>query len=99
VFYPAGHRTELVERPAQSDGGSVRHATIGGPQSADPAAHGWVDDASASFAADSKPHQACGDGSSGTGARTARSLLGQPRIHCLAAEPDVIERQGAEAEL
>ena len=46
-----------------------------------------------------KPTKSGGGGRAGTGARTGGALLEQPRIHGLAAEPDVVERQRAEAEL
>ena len=35
----------------------------------------------------------------GPGARSRRALLEQPRVHRLAAEPDVVERERAERQL
>ena len=46
-----------------------------------------------------KPTSAAAVGGAGAGARARRAFVEQPRVHRLAAEPDVVERERAEAEL
>ena len=58
-----------------------------------------TDDAAAGLAADREADQPRGRRRAGTGARSRRAFLEQPRIHRLAAEPDVVERQRAQAQL
>ena len=98
VFDAASHGAELVERPAEGHRAGARHAAVGGPQSGDAAAHGGTDDAASGLTADREGHQAGGSGGSGTGAGAGRAFFQQPRVHGLAAEPDVVERQRAHAQ-
>ena len=72
---------------------------IGGAQAGDAAAHGRTDDAAFGFTADSEAHKPCSGGRARAGARTGRAFFQQPRIHGLAAKPDVVERQRAQAQL
>ena len=51
------------------------------------------------FAADGEAHQSGGGCGARTGARSGRAFFQEPRIHGLAAEPNVVERQRAEAQL
>ena len=70
-----------------------------GRKAVDAAAHGRIDDAATRFAADGEAHQSRGGSGAGTGARSGRPFFQQPRIHGLAAEPNIVERQRAEAQL
>src|SRR6185437_1503243 len=56
------------------------------------AAQARTHDAALGFAADRKTDEARGRRGARTGARPGCAFLEQPRIHRLAAEPDVIER-------
>jgi hypothetical protein len=58
-----------------------------------------ADDAAAGLAADRETHQPGAGGRARTGARSRRAFFEQPGIHGLAAEPDVVERQRAQAQL
>ena len=98
VLDAARHRAQLVERPAQRHGAGARHAAVGGPQSGDAAAHRGADDAASGLAADREADQPGGGRRAGTGARARCAFFQQPRIHGLAAEPDVVERQRAQAQ-
>ena len=99
ILDSARHRAELVERPAQRHRTGARHATKRGAQAGDPAAHRGADDAATGFAADRKRHQAGCGGRTRTCARTGGALLQQPRVHGLATEPDIVQRQCAQAQL
>ena len=99
VFDAARHGAEFVERPAQRHRAVARDAAVGGAQSGDAAAHAGADDAAAGLAADGETDQARGGGCARSGARAGRAFFEQPRIHGLAAEPNIVERQRAEAEL
>ena len=99
VFDAAGHGAEFVERPAEGHGAGAGHAAVGGAQAGDAAAHGGADDAAAGFAADGEADQAGGGGGAGAGAGAGGAFFEQPGVHGLAAEPDVVERERAEAEL
>ena len=99
VLHAARHRAELVERPAQRHRAAARHSAERRTQTGDAAAHRWRDDAAAGLAADRESDESRGRRRAGTGARARRAFLEQPRIHRLTAEPDVVERERAEAEL
>src|SRR5579883_2477184 len=98
VFDAAGHGTELVEGPAERHCAGARDTAIGGTQAGDATAHAGRDDAAAGFAANGKADEASGGGGTGAGAGARSAFFEQPGIHGLPAEPDVIEREGAEAE-
>ncbi len=99
VLDGAGHRTELVKRPAERHRAGARHASIRGPQSGDSAAHAGADDAAAGLAANREADESSRRGRPRPGAGARRSFLQQPRVHRLSPEPDVIQCQRAEAEL
>src|ERR1035437_7448736 len=73
-------------------------APVRGPRPCDAAAQGGADDPAFGLAADGKGHQAGRDGGPGTGAGTGCAFFGQPRVHGLATEPDVVERQRPHAQ-
>ena len=98
VLDGAGHRAKLVEGPAQSHGAGARNAAVSGTQPGDAATHTGADDASAGLAADREAHQSCGRGGAWASARTGGAFFEQPWIHGLPTKPNVIEREGAEAE-
>ena len=93
------HRPELVERPAQRHRAGARHAAERRTQAGHAAPHRGRDDAAAGFAADRKGDERRRGRGAGPGARSRRAFLEQPRVHRLAAEPDVVERERAEREL
>src|SRR5437667_4231235 len=95
----ARHGAELIERPAESHGAGARHAAVGGPQSGDAATHARADDAAAGFAANRETDQPRRSGGAGAGAGTGGAFLEEPGVHGLSAEPNIVERQGAQAEL
>ena len=99
VFDIARHGAEFVERPAQRHGAGARHAAVGWAQASDAAAHRGADDAAAGLASDREANQSGSGGRTGTCTRTGRAFFQQPRIHGLAAKPDVVERESAEAQL
>jgi len=99
VFDGAGHGAELVERPAEGHGAGAGDAAKGGAEAGDAAAHGGTDDGAAGFGADGEADQPCGGGGSRTRRGTRRAFDGEPGVHGLAAEPDVVEGEGAEGEL
>ena len=94
----AGHRAELVERPAQCHRAGAGHASKRRPQSGNAAPHRRRDDAAAGFAADREADQSGRGRGARTRARSGRAFLEQPRVHRLPAEPDVVERQRAQAQ-
>ena len=59
----------------------------------------WTYDAALCFAADTQSDEARGGGCARTGALSRSSLFHEAWIHGLPAEPDVIERERAHAEL
>ena len=93
------HGAKLVERPAERHRPRARHATVCGAQAGNATAHGGTHNAPAGFAADGKGDEAGRRRGTGPGARAGRAFLEKPRVHGLAAEPDVIERERAKAEL
>ena len=99
VFDAAGHGAELVERPAEGHGAGARDAAEGGAESGDAAAHAGADDAAAGFAADAEADECGSGGGAGSSARAGGAFFEEPGVHGLAAEPDVVEGEGAEAEL
>ena len=76
-----------------------RHASVSGPQSRDAATHRRTHDTALRLAPDGETHQSRGSCGARSSARTRRSFLEQPRIHGLPAEPDIVERQRAQAQL
>ena len=70
-----------------------------GRRPGDAAAHRRRDDAAAGFAADREADQPGRRRRARAGARSRRALFEQPRVHRLAAEPDVVERERAQAQL
>ena len=58
-----------------------------------------LDDAASGFAADGEADEAGGGGGAGAGARAGGAFFEEPGVHGLAAEPDVVERECADAEL
>src|ERR1700761_4244245 len=99
VLNRTGHGAELIEGPAERHGPGARHTAEGGAQAGNTAAHGRTDDGAAGLAADGEADETCGGGGAWPRARTGGAFLEQPRIHGLAAEPDVIERKRAKREL
>src|SRR5580704_2887252 len=97
VFDRTSHGPKFVEGPTQRHGAGARYTTIGGTQASHAAAHAGADDAAAGFATDRKRHQSRGSGSARASATAGRSLFEKPGVHRLAAEPDVVESQRAEA--
>ena len=75
------------------------HAAEGRAQAGGAAAHARVDDAALGLAADGEGDQSGSRGRGRTGTGAARAFLGNPGILGLSAEPHVVERQRAEAEL
>src|SRR5262249_48314349 len=75
------------------------NAAIGRTQAIHSAAHARCHDAASGLAADTEADQSRGGRSarSGTGARSA--FVEIPRIHCLTAEPNVVQCQSTETEL
>src|SRR5216683_181295 len=99
VFDGARHGAEFVERPAEGHGTGARHATVSGAQSGDAATHAGADDAAAGLAANREANQTSGSSGTGAGAGTGRAFFEEPRIHRLPTEPNIVERERAEAEL
>src|SRR5216684_9048429 len=99
VFDGARHGAEFVERPAEGHGTGARHATVSGAQPGDAATHAGADDAAAGFAANRKAHQTGSGSGAWAGAGTGSAFLKEPGVHGLSAEPNVVERERAEAEL
>ena len=77
---------------------STRDAAVGRAKARDAAAHAGTDDAATRFASNGKTYEPSGSGSAGASARAGSAFFEQPGIHGLAAEPNVIERERAEAE-
>ena len=75
------------------------HASVSRTQPGNPAAHRRTDNAAAGLAADREADQSRRRRRARPRARSRRRLLQQPRIHRLPAEPDVVQRQRAQAEL
>ncbi len=99
VFHAAGHRAELVERPAEGHGTGAGDAAEGGAEASDSATHGRVNDAAFGFTADGEGDESGGGGGAGACAGAACAFFfGCPGVHGLAAEPDVIEGERAHAE-
>ena len=90
IFDGAGHGAELVERPAESHRAGARHAAISGAQPGDAATHAGADDAAAGLASNREADEACCCCGTGTRAGAGRAFFEQPRIHGLAAEPNVV---------
>ena len=99
VFDAARHRAEFVERPAESHRAGARDAAVRGTQAGDAATHAGRNDAAAGFAADGKADESCGGGCTRASTGAGSAFFGEPGIYGLAAEPDVVERERAEAEL
>src|SRR2546421_2909877 len=99
IFDGARHGAELMERPVERHGAGARPAAVGGPQSGEAAAHAGADDAAAGFAANGETDQPRRGGRAGAGAGTGGAFLEEPGVHRLSAEPNIVEREGAEAEL
>src|SRR5690348_5495227 len=99
IFYAARHRSELVERPAESHGSRSRYPAISRAKAGDSATRARGNDASAGLASNGKPNQSGGDGSAGAGARAGRSFFEKPGIHRLSAEPCVVEGECAKTQL
>ncbi len=98
IFHAAGHGTELIERPAERHGTRARNTTEGGTKTDHAAAHARADDTASGFTADGESNEAgCGRGS-GTGTGSRCTFFEQPWIHRLAAEPDVVQCEGAQAQ-
>src|SRR5262249_38737110 len=95
----ARHRTEFVERPAQRHRAGAGKASEGGPQPRYSAWPARTDDASTLIAADRTPDQSGRCCSSWTRARSRGAFLEQPRIHRLAAKPNIVQREGAHTKL
>ncbi len=98
IFDRARHRAEFVERPAERHRAGARDAAEGGAQSCDAAAHRRTDNAAAGFAADGKTDETCRGCRTRASAGAGGAFFQQPRIHRLAAEPNVVQRQRAKAE-
>ncbi len=98
VFDAAGHGAEFVEGPAEGHGSGAGDAAEGGAKAGDAAAHGGADDAASGFAADGEGDEAGGGGGAGAGAGAGGAFFEEPGVHGLAAEPDVVEGERAEAE-
>src|SRR5436190_1486061 len=86
-------------RSAEGHGSGAGNAAIGGAKAGDATTHGGGDDAAAGFRADGEGYEACCGCGSGAGARAGGAFFEEPGVHGLAAEPDVVEREGAEGEL
>ena len=99
VFHRTRHRAELVQRPAKRHRAGTCHAPERWAQPRHAATHRGADDAPARLAADGKCHQRRGGRRPGAGARPRSALLQKPRVHRLAAEPDVVQGERAEREL
>src|SRR3569832_174504 len=99
VFDAAGHGAEFVERPAEGHRTGAGNTSIGRTQSGDTAAHARAHVAAAGFTADRESLECGGRGCTWAGARTRGAFLEYPRIHGLPAEPHVVERARAHAEL
>ena len=99
VFDGAGHGAEFVEGPAEGHGSCARDAAEGGAEAGDAAAHGGADDAAFGLAADAEGYEAGGGGCAGACAGTGGAFFEEPGVQGLAAEPDVVEGEGAEGEL
>jgi len=99
VFDGAGHRAELVERPAERHRAGARDAAIRRPQAGDAAAHAGANDAAAGFAPDGETDEARGGGGTRAGAGAGSAFFEQPRVHRLPAEPNIVEGKRAETEL
>ena len=97
VFDAASHGAEFVEGPAESHRAGAGDAAVGGAEAGDAATHGGRDDAAAGFAADGEADESGGGGGAGAGAGAGGAFFEQPGIHGLAAEPDVVEGERAEA--
>src|SRR5215471_20404543 len=98
IFDVARHGAKLVEGPAKRHRPGARDSSVCWTESGDSAAHRWADDAAAGFAADGESYKACSRGRAGAGTGSGGTYFRQPRIHCLAAEPDVVQCECAEAE-
>ncbi len=70
-----------------------------GRRPVDAAAHRGLDDAPPVSLPIEKPTRPAAVAAPGPALAAARALLEEPRVHRLAAEPDVVQRQRAEAEL
>jgi collagen type III alpha len=99
VFDGAGHGAEFVEGPAEGHGAGAGDAAEGGAEAGDAAAHAGPDDGAVGFASDGKGNEGGGGGGAGTGAGAGGAFVEVPGIEGLAAEPDVVEGEGAEGEL
>src|SRR5262249_61480061 len=99
VLDGARHRAEFVEGPAQRHCAAAWNAAESRAKPSNAAAHGRADDAAAGFAADGKTNQACRGGGAGTCAGARGAFFEEPRIHGLAAEPNVVECERAKTEL
>ena len=100
VFDVASHGAKLIESPAEGHGAGAWNAAVGGAQAGNSAAHAGADDAASGLAANGEAHQSGGGGCARARTGTARTLgVGDPRVHGLSAEPDVIEGECAQAEL
>ena len=97
VLDAAGHGAEFVEGPAEGHGTGAGDAAEGRAKAGDAATHRGRDDAASGFRADGEGYETGGGSCSGTGAAAARALFEEPGIHGLAAEPDVVKGEGAEA--
>ncbi len=99
VLDAAGHGPELVERPAERHRSRPGHPAKRRPEARHPAAHRRVDDASLRLASNRKRDQGGRRRRARTRAAPARPLLEEPWVHRLPAEPDVVQRESAQAEL
>src|SRR5207244_6420031 len=95
----AGHGAEISEGPVEGQGSAARHAAVSGARPGDSATHAGADDAAAGLAANREADQARRSSGARTGAGARRAFLREPRVHRLPAEPNIVERQGAETEL
>src|SRR5262249_48128219 len=98
VFDAASHGAEFVERPAKGHRAGAGNAAVSGTQAGDAAPHAGRNDGAAGFAADGKTDKPRRGGGAGTSARAGSAFFKQPGTDGLAAEPDIVEREGAEAE-
>ncbi len=98
VLDGTGHGAEFVEGPAEGHGSGAGNAAKRGAKAGDAAAHGGRDDGAVGFAADGEGYEPGGRGRAGACAGAGGAFFEEPGIHGLAAEPDVVEGEGAEGE-
>ena len=99
VFDAAGHGAELVEGPAEGHGSGAGDAAVGGAEAGDAAAHGGGDDAAAGFASRWRRLRGLRRWRlRGLRCEPRGAFFEEPGVHGLAAEPDVVEGEGAEGE-